>query len=205
MKNVRGIWLPDHEEHLVRYASKDNWSYQLEKLEACMPWVTEWDTAIDVGGHCGLWSMHLTKKFSRVYAFEPIPDHRDCFVLNAPDAELVPVALGEKEGVVKLKTKPSSSGDTRIMKDGNVTADMKTLDSFGIRNVGFIKIDTEGYELNVLKGAEETIKKWHPVVIVEQKPGKAQEYGFQETEAKEWLKARGYKLRKVMSGDFILS
>ncbi len=205
MKNVKGIWLPDQEFHLEGFADQEGWRYQKHKFDACLKYIKNWDTAIDVGGHCGLWSMQMVEHFRRVYAFEPVPAHRECFEMNAPEAELIPCALGEKSGTVKLKWDARSTGNTKVAQDGDVTADLKTLDSFGIRNVGFIKIDCEGYEMNVLKGGEETIRKWHPVIIVEQKPNKAQEYGFEETEAKDWLKKRGYKLQEVLAGDFILA
>lgn len=170
-----------------------------------MEYVKNFNFAIDIGGHCGLWSMQMIPKFKRVVAFEPIPHHRECFVKNAPEAELIPYALGEKEAEVLLKTKASSSGDTKVSEDGDVKAEVKTLDSYDFQDVGFIKIDTEGYELFILKGAEQTIKRCKPVLIVEQKPSKASKYGVGDTDAVPWLEARGYKLKDTISGDYIFA
>jgi FkbM family methyltransferase len=44
---------------------------------------------------------------------------------------------------------------------------MQTLDSLGLVDVGFLKIDVEGHELAVLRGANETIAKNRPVVFME--------------------------------------
>jgi hypothetical protein len=44
---------------------------------------------------------------------------------------------------------------------------LKTLDSFGIENVSFVKIDTEGHELEVLRGAVQTMSSNRPVAIIE--------------------------------------
>ena len=63
MKNVKGIWLPDHEEHLLMFAKSEGWSYQKHKLDATINFVKKFDVCIDIGGHCGLWSMHLVKLF----------------------------------------------------------------------------------------------------------------------------------------------
>lgn len=122
--------------------------------------------------------------------------------MNVPEAELIPMALGHKQWRIKLRWKPTSTGDTRVAKEG-LPVEMRTLDSFGIKP-DFIKIDVEGWEMNVLKGAEETLKH-KPVICVEQKPNKGQEYGWKETEAKDFLKSKGYQLRRIMAGDFILS
>ena len=44
---------------------------------------------------------------------------------------------------------------------------VRTLDSFGLTSVGFIKIDVEGHELAVLQGACKTIALSHPILMVE--------------------------------------
>ena len=46
---------------------------------------------------------------------------------------------------------------------------MHRLDDLNIPPLDYIKIDCEGYELNVLKGAEQTIKKHKPIIVIEQK------------------------------------
>lgn len=179
--------------------------YQYAKMKAALNYVKNWDTAIDIGAHCGLWSMQLIKRFKHVHAFEPVERHRECFVKNAPTAKLYPYALGYIPGVVKLSKGIKSTGDTQISNDGEYTSEIRTLDSFDIENVGFIKIDCEGYELFVCKGGERLIDKYSPAMIVEQKPGKGKAYGLGDTEAVKWLEAKGYKLRGVLAGDYILS
>lgn len=208
LKNVHGVWLPEPEKHLLGFANKEGWTYQKHKLDKAIQFVRKFDVAVDIGGHCGLWSMHLAGLFNHVYAFEPIPIHRDAFQLNVDmtNVDLIPVALGDKVGEVRLKWGEVSSGDTKVTEEteNTILADMKTLDDFWIKP-DFIKIDTEGFELFILKGGEETILQNKPVIIVEQKPGKAKDYGLKDTEAVDWLKARGYKLRDTISGDYILA
>jgi hypothetical protein len=47
------------------------------------------------------------------------------------------------------------------------TVDIQSLDSFQLKNVDFIKVDVEGFEADVLEGAEETIKRCKPLILVE--------------------------------------
>src|SRR5258706_82750 len=73
---------------------------------------------------------------------------------------------------------------------------MITIDSLELPVADYIKIDTEGSELNVLRGAEKTIKRCGPVIIVEQKPGHAQRFGYGEKDALPYLQSLGYSLIK---------
>ena len=207
MKQVRGVWLPDHEEHLYQYAGNGpigEWTYQKSKLLEAVKFCRKFDVAVDVGGHCGLWAREMCKLFGRVYSFEPVKDHRDCYALNQhkDNWTLYPYALGEKDGRAGFTTKEGSSGDTWLIPGGAV--EIKTLDWFDL-SPDFLKIDTEGYELFVLKGGEKTLRRCKPVVIVEQKPGHAsRNFGLKDTEAVDWLVSLGYTLKLELVGDYIM-
>ena len=206
MKQLNGIWLPDHEAHLQMYASKGDfgkWTYQFHKLEAAVKHVKRTRLAIDVGGHCGLWSKELIKLFDRVVAFEPVEEHRDCFKRNVTgNYDLYACALGEKAGSVRIYTSEGSSGDSWVDGDGDIP--MNTLDTFDFQGVDFIKLDCEGYELFALRGGEKMLKRDKPVVIVEQKPGRGSKFGLTDTAAVDYLIGLGYTLKKEIAGDYIL-
>jgi FkbM family methyltransferase len=209
MKCVQGVWLPSEEEEISKFLNAEQIDgvgvYQYAKLRAALAFVKNWRVAVDVGAHCGLWSMQLEKKFQHVYAFEPILRHCECFQKNTQKATLVRVALGDKNSSVKLKKGIKSTGDTQIADEGEYEAQVHTLDSYALAGVDFMKLDCEGYELFVLRGGEKLINECRPVMIVEQKPGKGKFYGLGDTEAVKWLQAKGYKLQGVISGDYILT
>lgn len=152
--------------------------------------------------------MSLNEAFGEVHAFEPVSEHRECFeknVLFGPEGRRVtlwPYALGEKDGTCSIFTTNGSSGDSFVCGDGDIP--VKRLDDFNL-TPDFIKLDCEGFEYFALKGAEETLKRGRPVVIVEQKPGKAQQFGLREKQAVEYLESLGWELKDEISGDYILS
>lgn len=205
----QGVYLPDGEAHLVDWMNKagelvdGKGTYQIKKLRAALAHVKQFRTAVDIGAHCGLWSMQLVKKFANVEAFEPVARHRECFQQNVLDgAQLHDCALGESEGWIKITTEPTSSGDSRV--DGKGDIPMRTLDSFKLWDVDFIKIDTEGYELFAIRGGEETIKRCRPVMIVEQKGHGMKYFGFRKEEGIELLESWGMVRLQEMAGDFIM-
>lgn len=214
MKQHQGIWLPDHEQHMIEWMDKSGeivdgrGTYQIKKLRAALGYVKNWRTAVDVGAHVGFWSMHLVGKFAMLHAFEPIFEHRECFERNVHGSCLVyPVALGAAPAMVSLTVPNGSSGGTHIVDSASPgEIELRTLDSFELENVDFLKIDCEGYEFDVCAGGIETIKRCKPCVIVEQKQHiMSANFGIKGTPAVDFLKALGAKERQVISGDHILS
>jgi len=217
-----GWYLPKQERHLQGWMQRVNkqvhgrLTYQYRKYQACFPYIRPTrNIAIDVGAHVGLWSFYIAKDFKKVLCFEPIKLHRDCWHKNvlAGNALLYGVAVGEKnkKKVLVLNRTADSSGDTGI----DLTRDSKgqgvsmiKLDNCPIPDgsIDFIKIDCEGYELFVLQGAEELLKKHKPCVIVEQKPetGGYKKYGIKQLAAVEYLQSLGAVKKRGIQGDYIL-
>lgn len=207
-----GVYLPPGEKHLVEWMRKRNQvvngklTYQFHKLDAAVKLCRQRRGAIDVGAHCGLWSMHLADLFQHVIAIEPVEIHRECFRLNVQQANVMlePCALGERDGLVSMKTEASSSGDTTVAGPGEIP--MVRLDDMlpDETDIDLIKLDCEGYELFALRGGEQLLKRCRPIICVEQKPGKGKQFGLGETDAVEYLKTLGYGVAREISGDFIM-
>ena len=204
MKFCAGAWLPDDEADQVMLGSGKR--YQAQKLEAALPLIKQARTAIDIGAHCGLWTQQLAQYFERVEAFEPLPRHIECWKKNAGwklTNRLHEVALGEKEGTCGMHVVEGLSGRSHVNGVGEFK--MSRLDDYAFENVDFIKVDTEGYELFVLKGAEKTLLKWKPVMVVEQKPHHGGKYGLSDTAAIDYLKSLGAVVKEEIIGDYILT
>ena len=215
----QGIWLPDGEKHLTAWMDKagevvdGKGTYQIKKLRAALTHCRSFRTAVDVGAHVGMWTMQLAKRFEFVHSFEPVAAHRECFERNLDmgggqhrileNVELHACALGDHDGHVRIETAPTSSGDSRVGGDGDIP--LHRLDDFScLRDVDFIKLDCEGYEYFALKGGEKTIDRDSPTIIVEQKPGRGQQFGLSETAALDWLRLLGYRCVDALAGDYIM-
>ena len=187
--------------------------YQLSKYYAALYFVKGRGVAVDVGAHIGQWSRNMAKDFGTVFAFEPVPQYGECWRKNMEgiqNATLHPVALGDKAGIVSMRNgTPGSFGDTFVASkdEANAATDvqLRTLDSYNMSPIDFLKVDCEGFEKFVLIGGEHTIRRDRPTIIVEQKPGMAQKYSLGETDAVTLLESWGAKVRTEMIGDFILS
>lgn len=212
MKQHLGVWLPDHEEHLIGWLNKNGVMvdgrsmYQRKKFLIAMKHCTRFRVAVDIGAHCGLWSMQMAERFDEIVAFEPMASHRECFNANMKDAKprvtLYPYALGEREGTIGIHTTVGSSGDTCVSGEGDIP--IKRLDALALPVVDFIKADCEGTELPALRGAEQTIRRCQPTIIVEQKPARPTRHGYPPRGAVDFLLTLGYRLVEEHGGDFFL-
>lgn len=127
---------------------------------------------VDVGAQYGDYALLCSKVFGvkSVYSFEPLPSNFDILEENmainhASNVKSFNAAVGASNGSVMLsdKTDMASAFD----KNGNVKTEVVALDSMNLTDVDMMKIDVEGFEMEVLKGACETIKRYHPRMIIE--------------------------------------
>ena len=145
-------------------------------------------TAIDVGANRGYYSWALAGVAGTVEAFEPNPVlARFAQAKLGKRARLHEVALSDHEGVATLYVPRRASGSSLhiIGNLDNVYAHdrvdeiqvrLATLDSYGFENVGFLKIDVEGSEMEVLAGARETIRINRPNMLIELLAGIHEDY-----------------------------
>ena len=228
-KLVGGVWLPDTKTHLEEWMTTSKrarevdgkLTYQYHKIEAALRYQPETRRrkAIDIGAHVGLWSMWLCRAFDYVEAIEPVPWFGEIFEANVDmdKCTLHRCALGAIRSACAFTIPLESTGATHMTdRDlsnpkfdpagpmetvGNV--EMLELDIFPLLNVDFIKIDVEGMEADVIRGAERTIRKSRPNIVVEQK-GNDVAYGEVPEAAVKLLQSWGMKPLEVISGDWIM-
>ena len=129
---------------------------------------------LDIGANFGVMAMALTHEGHTVEAFEPQPAVFKLLEKNVPLAKCWNVGLGATAGVGKMgKLRYSDRnnvgglgiGTTSIY--GTIDVEIKTLDSFSYADVGFMKIDVEGFEEAVLRGGTELISRCKPIMYIE--------------------------------------
>ncbi len=215
MQIVNGIYLPDHDRHFAEQIQLSplvdgKGTYQLAKLRAALSVSYRRGFAIDVGAHVGLWTRVLALNFDKVVAFEPIPSHIECLKANvkrANDALIIYyAALGNTSGLLSMESQDNIA-TANVCRDGDsIEFDVAVyrLDDFKYRHVDFIKIDTEGFEAMVLRGAEETIRRDRPVVVIEQKKRRVLQYESDSLAGVHLLESWGAYIEWEMSGDFCM-
>jgi len=148
---------------------------------------------VDVGAHHGGHSIFIDKFGDfQVHAFEPVLDNikilEDNVSLNGSDINTYMYALSSKPTLLGLTMPKGGNNGSWRVTDGKWTHLIRAckLDSFNIPAT-VIKIDAEGHELEVLKGAEGTIRKHKPVLFIEE--DKINDLA----PLHKWLKERKYK------------
>lgn len=177
MKLVYEYWMPETDNHFERLIAKrikngGPAQYQDDTREEAYKYVTDFNIAIDVGANVGLWSKHLVEKFNRVIAFEPLEQVYSCLEINVKNlpVEINRFALGSVNDKVEMIYDSENTGSSYVSEIGHGSIDIKRLDDLDLPKFGLLKIDCEGHELEVIKGGEQTILKYKPIVVVEQHP-----------------------------------
>lgn len=184
---------------------------------ACDNFVKEGMNCIDIGAHIGMYTVEMAKKASHVYSFECSPKSFNFLCANILLRDLsykvtkYNTALSDKEGTTKYYIRdPKDGGGNGVSgfaSDVNVpTIDvpMVQLDSYNLTNVCFIKIDVEGHEEFVLRGAVNTIKaNGYPPILFESWPERCTQYPAKELRESlfTFIKSIGYNIVAVAGGD----
>jgi len=135
------------------------------------------DLCIDIGCNVGSYAYQLSHLTGNVVAFEPNP-HLARMVrgFGFAGVRVEAVALSSRDGVAELVFPTTHGGHAlgtlkgALHKNREIHAlavPVRTLDSYGFKDVKFIKIDVEGFEEEVLQGASETIRCDRPTLLIE--------------------------------------
>ena len=136
--------------------------------------------AIDAGANIGTYSYFMRRLATKVYAYEPNPELASRLKRIMPDLQVRQTALSDNIKKIQFKLPVDESG--RPMHElGSIaqqfsgptrefTVDCVSIDSENFDDVGFIKIDVEQHEREVLRGGAATIARCRPSILVEVYP-----------------------------------
>ncbi len=122
---------------------------------------------LDCGAFIGDNSSEFVSYGWTVFAFEPFLDSYICLCRNSPKSINVMAALGDGEQVVLNYDCPGTNHGMRSVKIDPSGVPTIRIDELPIHPVNFIKIDCEGHELFVLRGARCTIRNYRPYLYIE--------------------------------------
>ena len=132
-------------------------------------------TALDIGGWYGPWSRRLAARCARVVTVEPVPHLARYLESSLPgNARVVQAAASDRTGMARLWLPAGDRGDRgvsslarRDIHAHSLDVPCLTIDSLGLRDVGFVKVDVDGEELPALLGASGLLQRQRPALLVE--------------------------------------
>ena len=139
-------------------------------------YVGSFDTVLDIGAATGMYTTFWAQKAARVHSFEAVPDvYKQLEKVEERFENVVTYnkAVGKQSGSATFYVddkRLSNSGFTDLVDGIPIEVDVVSVDDLDLKDVGFIKIDVEGHELDVLEGAVNTIERDRPVCMVEVYP-----------------------------------
>lgn len=178
---------------------------QVHELEEAIKYCTKFNVAVQAGGNCGIFPRYLAKKFKYVYTFEPDSENFFCLVHNATAENIIKfqAAVGMKDHPpVGLVCDRKNAGAYHVKESGVIP--VISIDHLRLPACDLLQLDIEGYELFALKGAEETIRKYSPVIMIEHKKH-AERYGAHPGDVIHFIKSLGYQERMAVRRDIIFT
>ncbi|HEX5655216.1 MAG TPA: FkbM family methyltransferase [Chitinophagaceae bacterium] len=201
--------------------------YEAENLLLIDKYIEPGMHVVDVGAHIGLMSVifaHKTGVKGKVYAFEPTPSSfellQKTIALNHSNSIIRPenAALGEQSGETSFFISEHRADNSNSLVDNNrqdrleqrIRVKLYSIDDYvnqeKIEKIDFIKIDAEGAELSVLRGALKTLQRFQPNMILALHPEGIRNFGHNLEDIWDFITGRGYKilfrLKEMAKQDF---
>jgi FkbM family methyltransferase len=165
----------------------------------------------DIGANIGFLTLNFARicHQGRVVAFEPDSRNFESLEYNLTlndftNIQRYKLALGSRqESRVLYKLIDSNPGANRILggehheeyphEKVNVMTLDRMVEELSLRRLDLLKIDVEGFEMFVLQGAEESIKKWQPILFVELAEVNLNEHGLSARQLIEYIEQLNYE------------
>ena len=192
IEKVNGFWVPSADVHLQDWKQNNNFT-QSKCLDKFLTFIEnnalKFNHVLDIGAWVGTWTMKINPFCGRVVAFEPDPLHYECLVKNVPEeVETHQLAVGNDKKMISL-SEDNFTQAKRVVGEGNIP--MVTIDSLNFTDVDLIKIDVEGYEMEVLKGGDNTLQNVKYLMI--ELNNNSKKYGSSNLEIEKYLRKKGFR------------
>lgn len=172
---------------------------------------------LDIGAHIGVFASEASFRYKMVHSFEPIPSMYKMLEENTNDINNIKAynyVVSDNDGLVPMLENPRNTESNFVWSEDTahlhhrkewinekgvdiVKMPATSIDSFAFKNVDFIKMDTEGYVLPVLRGMTETLKNNKAVLLIEI---------FRDIKKiSNFLEDFGYDIRRQIADDYFFA
>lgn len=194
-----GVAVLDIDTHISKWVEEHGTLKIAEKfLRPFQQYIPVGGTVFDIGACIGDHTVTYAEWVGpngSVVAFEPNPEAYKCLSHNTaslPQVLTVHDGLSDVDAIVSIKVLDNAGASYLLETEGDIY--VGPLDYYEYDRVDFIKIDVEGYEVKVLKGASETINKCRPVMLIEVNSGALERSGSSATELLDLLVSMKYSI-----------
>lgn len=187
------------DEQALKYARRD-----LQTLDYAIGLTPGRRSAVQAGGSLGVFAIELADAFEAVYCYEPHPSTFRKLVHNVrhhDNVVCVQGALGfHRERVHTARARrhkthlPPHDGVTHVVPGVAGVVPTFRVDDLVLEHLDLLVLDTEGHEYYGLKGAELTVQRCRPTIMIEINEH-CKFYGLDPENVRNWLRDRGYDLR----------
>jgi FkbM family methyltransferase len=212
------LYVNDYQQWLLYFYSSLDSSFELLK------YINQGETIVDIGSNIGQTTLAIAHKLNntgKIYSFEPFPSTFSLLENNIKlnrFSNIIPenIGLGEQDASVEMTIVcPTNTGGNRIEsknKDDNNKINVKvtSLDKYfekleAHQNIHFIKIDVEGYEMQVLKGSTQILKQKKPKLFIEISDPLLRNQGSSAEQIIRFLQKLGYILYDTTTNKEVFS
>jgi FkbM family methyltransferase len=185
---LKNLWWPRYDQECWNYMHKHR--ITPEFFDELMTHVTGRGVMVQAGGNCGQYVRQFSQRFGTVYTFEPDPLNFLCLTLNCGSNVIKTQAcLGNDKNFVGID-RTHDAGAIYVDGPGNVPT--VRIDDMNLPSCDLIQLDIEGYEYFALLGAQRTIEKYHPVIMIEWYEPWAERYSTNKTMLDNFFSKLGY-------------
>lgn len=181
--------------------------YEAESTSLVKRMVKAGWTVLDCGAHMGYFTLTFSRAVGptgQVYSFEPCaPTYarlQNHLKMNGiTNVEPIHSAISERSGTASSQqVKAANTGKNRIVADEGTTP-MVSIDEFvatrDLKRLDFLKADIEGFEVKLLRGAEKSIRRFRPIMLIELNPESLNDAGTSASEMLDLLRSFGYSVQ----------
>ena len=172
------------------------------------------DFVLDIGANIGSHTLGYSRAVGatgKVWAFEPNPVAYECLKWNmdafCTNVHCFKVGLSDKPAKCRIYQSQNVGASMLFELDeteGGAETSVTTLDSIFADShepkVNLLKADGEGWELRILRGAEQVIRKDKPIMFIEVNEGALNRQGSTEKELLDFITSLGYRIEPTDSG-----